>query len=317
MDTKRKKKALATAKYALKRILLIIPLLFLITLVVFIMLSFAPGDPAVLMLGVEATPEKILEVRESLGLNNPIHVQFFNFMKSLILDGDLGNSYQSGRPVINELARTLPISLQLAFSGMLLSVVVSIVIGVVSAVRQYSAIDMVSRIVILLGVSMPVFWIGLVLIVIFSVGFRWFPSSGWGTIKHMILPVIALSAYPTAVLTRLTRSSMLDVIRQDYIRTAKAKGLKEKVIIFKHSLKCAFVPVITMIGVQLGVLIGGSILTETVFAIPGLGRLTVTAVYARDYAIIRGSILLISAIVAIINLIVDLLYTWLDPRIHY
>lgn len=317
MDNKTKKRAYSNIKYTLNRIIGLIPLMLFVSLAVFVMLSLAPGDPAMLILGVDATPEKVFELRERLGLNDPLYIQYYNFIKDLVFKGDLGKSYQTGRPVVEEIQRTLPISMQLAVYGIILSIFVSILIGVISAVKQYSAIDMITKIVVMLGVSMPVFLIGLILILIFSLKLSWFPSSGWGSIKHMILPVISISAYPTAALTRLTRSSMLDVIRQNYIRTAKSKGLSELAVIFKHALKNACLPVITMIGVQLGILIGGSILTETVFAIPGLGSLTVTAVYARDYAIIRGSILVIAVIVAIINLIVDLLYTLFDPRISY
>jgi peptide/nickel transport system permease protein len=317
LDNKTKKRAYSNIKYTLNRIIGLIPLMLFVSLAVFVMLSLAPGDPAMLILGVDATPEKVFELRERLGLNDPLYIQYYNFIKDLVFKGDLGKSYQTGRPVVEEIQRTLPISMQLAVYGTILSIFVSILIGVISAVKQYSAIDMITKIVVMLGVSMPVFLIGLILIIIFSLKLSWFPSSGWGSIKHMILPVISISAYPTAALTRLTRSSMLDVIRQNYIRTAKSKGLSELAVISKHALKNACLPVITMIGVQLGILIGGSILTETVFAIPGLGSLTVTAVYARDYAIIRGSILVVAVIVAIINLIVDLLYTLFDPRISY
>ncbi len=313
----RRSKGSGTLKYAIKRILMIFPLLFMIMSVVFIMLHFAPGDPAILMLGPEATQEKILQVRQELGLDNPLHIQYWDFVKKLILEGDLGNSYQSGRPVVSEIARTLPISAQLAVTALAISIVVSLLIGVISAVRQYSMIDLFTKIFLMIGVSMPVFWLGLVFIVIFSLKLGWFPSSGWGTFRHLVLPAVTLAAYPTAALTRLTRSSMLEVIRQDYIRTARSKGLSEGATIFKHALKNAFIPVITMIGVELTILIGGSILTETVFAIPGLGRMTVTAVFARDYAVIRGSILTVATLVAIINLMVDLSYTLFDPRIRY
>jgi peptide/nickel transport system permease protein len=314
---KSRKRTFALIKYAVKRLLLIIPLLLLVTMAVFVMLYFAKGDPATLSLGVEATPEKIAATREAMGLNKPLHIQYWDFLKNLVLHGDLGKSYQSGRPVIAELGRTFPVSLTLALSGILVSVVISILIGVLSAVKQYSFIDAMSKLMVIMGVSMPVFWLGLLFIVIFSLKLGWFPGSGWGDIKHMILPVAALSAYPTAALTRMTRSSMLEVIRQDYIRTARSKGLSERAVVFKHALKNACIPVITLVGIELGVLIGGSILTETVFSIPGLGRLMVTAVFARDYPIIRGGIIAISATVAIINLLVDLSYTLFNPKIQY
>lgn len=303
--------------YAAKRLLLIIPVLFITGSLVCIALSFAPGDPAVLILGPEATAQRLAEVRAALGLNNPWYVQYFDFVKNLVLHGDLGRSYQSGRPVIEEIARTLPVSTYVAFIGLVLSTTIAVVVGVISAVRQYSVLDNVIKITVLAGVSMPIFWLGLVLIVVFSVMLRVFPSSGWGSWRHMILPSIALSAYPLATLTRLTRSTMLEVIRQDYIRTARAKGVPENLVIFKHALKNAFIPVITMIGVQFGILIGSSVLTETVFAIPGLGRLIVTAIFSRDYTTIRGGVLICTAIVALINLLVDLSYAFFDPRIRY
>ena len=311
------KKQRALLKYAVIRIIMIIPLLFFITLIVFVMLSLAPGDPAVLMLGPESTVERVEELREELGLNNPVLTQYWDFLKKLILHGDLGRSYQSGIPVIDEIKRTLPVSAQLAINGMLISAFVAILLGVISAVKQYSLVDNVTKIVILAGVSMPIFWLGLLLIVIFSVYFAIFPSSGWGGWEHVVLPSLTIAAYPLAVLSRLTRSSMLEVIRQDYIRTARAKGLSEGVVIFKHALRNAFIPVVTMIGVQFGVLISGSILTETVFAIPGLGMLMVNSIFYRDYTIIRGGILVSALIFAIINLIVDLSYSILDPRIKY
>ncbi len=304
-------------QYAIKRLLQIIPLLFLVSLVVFVLLSFAPGDPALLILGSQATEEKIIEVRESLGLNDPLYIRYFNFLKNLFLHGDLGRSFQSRRPVVQEIARTLPVSIRLSFNGIVISTIVAIFLGVISAVKQYSFVDNITKVIVLAGVSMPIFWLGLVMIVIFSVTLRLFPSSGWGDFRHMVLPSVTLAAYPLATLARLTRSTMLEEIRKDYIRTARSKGLSENIVIYKHTLRNALIPVITMSGVQFGLLISGSILTETVFAIPGIGRLTVMAVYTRDYPIIQGTILICAAIVAFINLMVDLSYTFLDPRIHY
>lgn len=311
------KKQVELLKYAVKRIFMIIPLLFVVTLLVFIMLSFAPGDPAVLMLGPEATVEKIEQVRVELGLNKPLYIQVWDFIKQLILHGDLGRSYQSGRPVIGEIARTLPVSAQLALNGILISTFIAVIIGVLSAVRQYSLLDNVIKIVVLAAVSMPVFWLGLIMIIIFSVYLGIFPSAGWGDWQHMVLPSLTVAAYPLAVLTRLTRSTMLEVILQNYIRTARAKGLSEGTTIFKHALRNAFIPVITVIGIQFGVLISSAVLTETVFAIPGMGRLIVDSIFNRDYAIIRGVILVTALIFMIINLIVDLSYSFFDPRIKY
>ena len=308
---------LAILKYAIKRIVMIIPLLFFITVLVFIMLKFAPGDPAVLMLGPEATVEKIEQVRVELGLNKPLYIQVWDFIIQLILHGDLGRSYQSRRPVIDEIARTLPISAQLALNGMLISTFIAVFIGVLSAVKQYSFLDNVVKIIVLTGVSMPVFWLGLVMIVVFSVYFGILPSAGWGDWQHMILPSLTIAVYPLAILTRLTRSSMLEVIQQNYIRTARSKGLSENAVIYKHALRNAFIPVITVIGIQFGGLISSAVLTETVFAIPGMGRLIVESIFNRDYAIIRGVILVTALIFIIINLIVDLSYSFFDPRIKY
>lgn len=304
-------------KYIIKRILMFIPLLFLITSTVFILLSFAPGDPAVLTVGLKGTEEQFEQKREELGLNDPLYIQYWDFLKKLVLHGDLGNSYRSGRPVIDEIKRTLPVSAQLGFNALLISTILAVSLGIISAVKQYSLLDNLTKIIIIAGVSMPVFWLGLVLIVIFSVRFQLFPSAGWGNWKYTILPSITLAAYPLAILSRLTRSTMLEVIRQDYIRTARAKGLPEYLVIFRHALKNASIPIITIIGMQFAFFISGAVLTETVFAVPGLGRLTVTAIFSRDYTLIRGCILVCSAIFALLNLIVDLSYSFFDPRIRY
>lgn len=311
------RKQLALLKYALKRVSMMLPLLFVIAFVVFIVLNFAPGDPAVLMGGVESSEENIERLRIEFGLNNVWYIQFWHFIKQIVLHGDFGRSFQYGTPVIEEIARTLPISAQLALNGMLISVSISLFIGVLSAARKYSFLDNITKIVVLAGVSMPVFWLGLVLIVVFSVYLGIFPSSGWGEWKHMILPSLAISAYPLATLTRLTRSTMLGILQQNYIRTARAKGLSENAIIYKHALRNAYIPITTVIGLQFGVLFSGSILTETVFAIPGVGSRIIMAIYARDYAIIRGIILLSALLFLIINLIVDLCYSFFDPRVKY
>jgi peptide/nickel transport system permease protein len=310
-------KRFAVTKYIIKRLVSLVFLLFLVSSCVFIMLHFAPGDPALLLLGAQATPDKVQELRNSLGLNDPLYVQYWKFLKNLILHGDLGRSYQSGRPVTQEIMSTLPISAQLALNGMIISSLIAIIVGVLSAIRHNSLLDNVTKIVVLAGVSMPVFWLGLVFIAIFSVWFRLLPSSGWGEVHHMILPSITIAAYPLATLTRLTRSTMLEVIRKSYIRTARSKGLSEGAVIIRHALRNALIPVVTMMGVQFAILITGSILTETVFAIPGLGRLIVIAVYARDYAIIRGAILVCAVVFGIVNLLVDLSYQFFDPRLKF
>ncbi|MBA7534373.1 Glutathione transport system permease protein GsiC [subsurface metagenome] len=301
--------------YIIKRLLTIILVLFLISIAVFIMLSNAPGDPAVLMLGVTATMEQVEQLRDELGLNNPLYVQYWDFAKNFILNGSLGNSYRTGRPVIHEIAKALPISLSLSIVAIIISTVVAVFLGVLSAVKQYSLIDNLTKVIVLAGVSMPIFWLGLVLIVIFAVYLGILPSSGWGgSWKYVVLPAMTLATNPLAIICRLTRSTMLEVIRQDYITTCRAKGLPERLVIFRHALRNTSIPVFTLISLRLGGILTAAVLTETIFAIPGLGRLTITAVYARDYAMIRGSILTIALIFAIINLIVDLTYPLLDPR---
>lgn len=303
-------------RYVGLRLLSAVPLLLVVSLIVFVLLSLAPGDPAVLMLGADATPEKVQETRQALGLNDPLYIQYFNFLKSTVR-GDFGNSFQTGRPVLEDVARTFPVTAELSLVAIAISSVVGVAVGVLSAVKQYSLLDNIIRVVVLAGVSMPIFWLGLMLIVVFSVYLGLLPSSGWGAFRYMVLPAVSLATFPLAMITRLTRSSMLEVIRQDYIRTARSKGLSVGLVILRHGLRNALIPVVTVIGLQFGVLLAGAVLTETVFAIPGIGRLTVTAVFARDYPVIRACILLTAAIFVLVNLLVDLSYTYLDPRIRY
>lgn len=304
------------AKYIAKRLLGMIPLILVVTAIVFLLLSFAPGDPAELMLGVDATPESIAALRDEMGLNLPVWKQFVNFLLGA-LKGDLGNSFQSGRPVIGEIMRVLPVTVQLSGIAIVIATLVGVMTGVVSAVRQYSWTDSLLRILVLAGVSMPTFWLGLMLMVLFSGYLHWLPSSGWGSWQEAVLPCITLSVFPLAVITRMTRSSMLEVVRQDYVRTAMSKGLGEWSVILRHALPNAFIPVITVIGLQFGVLLAGAVIVETVFAIPGLGQLTVVAVFARDYPLIRASIILAAALFSVINLLVDITYAFLNPRIRY
>lgn len=302
--------------YIIKRILTVILLLLLISIVVFVMLSYAPGDPVVLMLGVQSTMEQVEQLRDELGLNDPLYTQYWNFLKNIILNKSLGNSYRTGKPVIDEIAKTLPISASLAIFAIIVSCSVAIPLGVLSAVKQNSFIDNLTKVIVLAGVSMPVFWLGLILIIVFSVYLGLLPSSGWGgSWKYLVLPVITLATCPLALICRLTRSTILEEIRQDYIRTCRAKGLPERSVILKHALKNASIPIYTLVSLRLGGIFTGAVLTETIFAIPGLGRLTMTSIYARDYAMIRGNILVIALVFCTINLIVDLSYPLLDPRI--
>ncbi|WP_169945365.1 ABC transporter permease [Microbispora sp. H11081] len=299
--------------YAGRRILQLIPLLLIISFVVFVALEMTPGDPVTLLLGQNASPEAVADLRAKLGLDRPLVVQYLSFVANAV-QGDLGISYRSGREVVAELARTAGVSATLATTGMLIAVLVGVGVGILAAVKQYSIIDTVTRVGVLTLVSLPVFWLAILLIIGFSVKWPIFPAFGWGTYLHLVLPAIALSTYPLAVIARLTRSSMLEVLGGDYIRTARAAGLPERTVVMKYALKNALVPVMTVIGLQFGALIGGAVLTETVFGIPGMGRLMVTAIEGRDYPVVRGAVLLGTVVFVVINLLVDVLYKWVDPR---
>lgn len=299
--------------YIFKRIAQLVPLLLIIAFVVFIALEMAPGDPATLLLGQNATPSEIAKLNHQLGLDRPLIVQYFSFVGDAVT-GNLGESFRSGRSVATELARTGSVSAMLAFTAMALAVVVGVGVGIIAAVKQYSWVDNVVRVGVLALVSMPVFWLAILLIIGFAVKLPWFPAFGWGTYSHLVLPAIALSTYPLAVITRLTRSSMLEVLGSDYVRTARAAGMPERTVVLKYALKNALGPVLTVVGLQFGALIGGAVLTETVFGIPGLGRMMVTAIEGRDYPMVRGAVLLGTVVFVVINLIVDVLYRWIDPR---
>lgn len=299
--------------YVCRRLLELVPLLLIISFVVFVALEKAPGDPVTLLLGQNASPQAIADMRAELGLDQPLFVQYLSFVTSAV-QGDFGVSYRSGREVISELVRTAGPSITLAATAMCLAVLIGIAVGVVSAVKQYSLIDNLTRIGVLALVSVPVFWLAILLIIGFAVKWPLFPAFGWGTYGHLVLPAIALSTYPLAVIARLTRSSMLEVLSSDYIRTSRTAGLPERTVVMKYALKNALVPVMTVIGLQFGALIGGAVLTETVFGIPGMGRLMVTAIEGRDYPIVRGAVLLGTIVFVLINLVVDVLYRWVDPR---
>lgn len=301
--------------FIIRRTIQMIPVLLGVTLVVFLIMQMVPGDPAVLLAGEGATEEKIQEVRHQLGLDRPLAVQYFNYVKDVV-QGDFGDSIRTNRPVINEIMTRLPITIELAFASIIVTIVLGLVAGVVSATKQYSISDITLMIVALLGVSLPNFWLGLMLILYFSVKLHIFPVAGWGTFMHVILPAITLGTAGAAIVARMTRSTMLDVVRQDYIRTARAKGVKERVIVYKHALKNAMIPVVTVVGLQFGALLGGTVLTESVFAINGLGRLIVDAIRMRDLPLVQGSVLVVSIIFVLVNLGVDILYRLLNKRIE-
>ena len=304
------------SRYFARRVIGLIPLLLAVATVTFFALELTPGDPAVLIMGQDVTPEGLAQVRHTLGLDRPLIVQYGRYLGGIVR-GELGRSFRTRTPVTEDLARTFPVTFTLAVGATAVSTVVGVGAGVISAVRPHGALDYTVRAGILTAVSAPVFWLGLVLIYWFSIRLAWFPVSGWGTLRHIILPVVALSAFPLASVARMTRSSVLDVLSHDYVRTARAKGVSGAGVLARHVLKNAFIPVVTVIALQFGVLLGGAVITETVFALPGLGQLVVTAVLARDYAVIRGAVLLVAVCFAVINLLVDVVYAALDPRIRY
>lgn len=302
-------------KYIVKRILLLIPVILGVSFIVFGLLELSPGDPARNILGTNASPEEVAELREEMGLNDPFLVRYGRFIKDLVLHGDLGDSYISRIPVIEEIGNRAGHTFKLAVLAIALAIILGIPIGIISAVKQYSLFDNITMIFALLGICMPVFWLGLLLIILFSVNLGWLPSSGFESIEQMILPSIALAAQSVSVITRMTRSSMLEVIRQDYIRTVRAKGQKEKVVVMRHALGNALIPILTTVGTQFGQLLGGAVMTEVIFSIPGVGRLMVDSIMMRDTPMVLGCILFVAVSFAVVNLIVDLLYSFVDPRI--
>lgn len=302
-------------RYIIRRILFLIPVLLGVAFCVFTLLYLTPGDPARIVLGDLATDEAIKEFRDKEGLNDPYLVQFGNYVYKAVFKGDIGRSYSSKRPVMTEILTAFPYTLKLAAFAMIIAIIIGIPCGIISAIKQYSWFDTVTMIFAMVGLAMPVFWLGLLLILLFSVRLRWLPSSGFSTFKAMILPSVALAAQSISMVTRMTRSSMLEVIRADYIRTARAKGQKESVVIWVHALRNALIPVVTLCGLQFGHLLAGAILTESIFAIPGVGRLMVQAIMARDYPMVQGGVLFVAIAFSIVNLLVDLLYAYIDPRI--
>lgn len=302
-------------KYVLKRIAMLIPVVIGVTFIVFTLLYITPGDPARIILGESAPEASVQELRTEMGLDKPFIVRYGNYLKDLFIKHDIGNSYVTKRPVFQELMSVVPSTLKLAVSSLVIAILIGIPIGIISAVKQYSIFDNVTMIFALIGISMPVFWLGLLLILFFSVKLRLLPASGYSSLKYMILPAVSLAAQSIAVLARMTRSSMLEVIRSDYIRTVRAKGQKEIVVVIGHALRNALIPIITSVGLQFGGLLGGAVLTETIFSIPGIGRLMVDSIKMRDYPIVQGGVLFIAIGFCIVNLVVDLLYAYVDPRI--
>jgi peptide/nickel transport system permease protein len=303
-------------QYTIRRALIAIPTLLGVLIIVFGMVRLAPGDPAVLLAGEFADPATIQRIRERFGLDRSIPEQFVRFISGVV-QGDLGRSTRTNRLVTDDLATFFPNTLELAFAAIFVALLVGIPAGLLSAVRPNGAIDFSVTFLALLGVSMPVFWFGLLAILFFSVNLGWFPVAGRGTWSHLVLPAITLGLSSTAIIARMTRSSMLEVLNQDYVRTARAKGLWTDKVVLKHALRNALVPVITVIGLQFGALLAGAVITETVFTWPGIGRLLVDSIRARDYPVVQGAVLLIAVSFVVVNLLVDLVYGFVDPRIRY
>jgi ABC-type dipeptide/oligopeptide/nickel transport system permease component len=300
--------------FVVRRLLLTIPVLLGVLFVVMLTMDLIPGDPVALMLGDAATKETIQQFREHLGLDRPLPVRYARYIGQVVT-GDLGRSIQQNRPVVDELADAWPATLQLATAGLMLAALVGVATGIVSAVWPNSVFDALSRLSSLFGLSMPVFWTGLVLIVVFAFWLPWLPVGGIGSPAHLVLPAITLALPSIAMIARMTRSSVLEVLREDYVRTARAKGVQERLVVVKHALRNAAIPILTLVGLQAGQLLGGAVLTETVFAWPGLGRLMVKAIFARDYVLLQGAVLLFAMAFVVINLLVDLSYGALDPRV--
>lgn len=331
-------------KYIIKRILLLIPVLLGVSILVFVIMHAFTSDPAAIILGQHATTDQIAKLRESLGLNKPIYVQYFVFLKGL-LHGNLGDSLITKVPVSKELMSRFPATIELAIVAIIIASIFGVLIGVISAIKQNSIVDYISMVFSLIGVSMPIFWLGLVLIVIFSLQLHWLPVSGRiqmglepnhitglylldslltgnmaafkSSLQHIILPAVALSSYSMAIIARMTRSTMLETVKQDFVRTARAKGVLEKWVMVRHALRNALIPIVTVIGLQLGSLLGGAVLTETVFSWPGVGSYTVDSILKSDYNVVQGSVMMLAIVFVLVNLIVDLVYAFLDPRIKY
>lgn len=303
-------------RYILRRLLMLIPVLIGISIFVFLLMYFTPGDPAQLMLGEGAPRHQLEALRESMGLNEPVHIQYFNWLKNAVR-GDLGQSLRSRKLVTTEILDRLPATAELAFAAVVFAVLVGMPVGILSASKPNSFFDNVAMVGALSGVGMPVFWQGIMLILLFSVILGVFPSSGrMGGLEYLVLPAITLGTAATASIARLTRSAMLDVMQQDYVRTARAKGVRRHVVIYRHALRNALIPVVTMIGLQFGGLMSGAVLTETIFAWPGIGRMLVEAINNKDFPLVQGTIMTFALTYALVNLLIDVLYAFLDPRLR-
>jgi peptide/nickel transport system permease protein len=314
------------SRFLVRRLLLLVPVLMGVSVIVFLVLHLAPGDPAEIMLGSQATQADRMRLRADLGLDDPLYVQYARWMGHVV-QGDLGRSLWMRRPVLGEVLTRLKATLLLTATALVISSIGGVALGILSATRPNSLLDRTSAVASLFGASMPVFWLGIVLMVIFSLNLGWLPASGMyapygggdlaDLAKHLVLPAVTLAAASITIVARLTRAAMLEVLGQDFIRTARAKGLVERSVVVRHALKNALVPIVTVIGVQAGYLLGGAVLTETVFAWPGVGTLMVQGILARDIPLVQGCVLVVALTFVLVNLTVDLLYAVLDPRIRY
>lgn len=307
----------------IRRLFQLALLLLGISFLVFMSMHLAPGDPAAIIGGPTATKSDLAAIRESLGLNDPVLVQYWRYLVG-VLHGNLGYSFQTKQSVASAIAGRFPNTLSLAFASIVVAVIIGVGAGIISAIKQNSWFDFSSTVISLAGISVPSFWLGTLLILLFAVTLKWLPVGGldapFGTIdwlKQIILPAITLGTGSAAMIARMSRSTMLEVIRADYVRTARAKGVKEKAVIGIHALRNAMIPVITVIGLNFGALLGGTIITEQVFAINGVGRLMINAISARDFPMVQGSVLLVATIFVVVNLVVDIIYAFVDPRISY
>ncbi len=302
-------------RFLTQRVLIAIPTLLLVTLLVFMIVHLIPGDPAQILAGDMATPQAVAELRTQWGLDRPLPVQYLAYLRNLAA-GDLGRSVATRNPVTREIGERYPTTLGLAATGILVAAILGLGAGVLAATKPFTRWDYGSMILALTGVSTPVFWSGLILILIFSVWLGWLPSGGTGSLRHMILPAFSLGLFDAGVIARQSRAGLLEVLEQDYIRTARAKGLAERFVVVRHAFKNAVIPVVTVIGMQFGRMLGGAVLVESVFSLPGIGRLLITAISQRDYPVIQGICLLLAASFVFINLAVDIAYGYLDPRIR-
>jgi ABC-type dipeptide/oligopeptide/nickel transport system permease component len=302
--------------YIARRILILIPTLFGVSVAVFLLLHMVPGDPARLVAGLDATPADIALIRSELGLDKPLPVQYLTWLGNLFR-GDMGRSTRTHNPVAYEIGLRLPATWQLTGVSISIAVLIGLVTGISAATRRNTIVDYGSMVAALLGICTPSFWLGLMLMLIFAVKLRWFPTSGRGDWHNLVLPGFTLGAGAAAIIARVTRSSLLEVLSQDYIRTATAKGLSDHMVVWRHALKNSLIPVVTVVGLEFGYLLAGAVVTETVFAYPGIGRLLVDAIAYRDFPVVQGILLILAFQFVMVNLLVDVLYAFLDPRIRY